>query len=296
MSIKNENIFADLAISENSTGTPEKKSSWADSFYMDNNVNVLTPYSLEVKNINKDDVETFSPRSDSDSSLSKISTRTFDSDSWHVQTRGKKKIKTEHKKTFSFDGKKEQKRENLKKLICKNMSVYGSCDYGAKCLYAHNLEEQNIDQPRKKVLTLIKSSDLSHVNLHINKEIYRQMSLLTVLCSKCQEKTCTGGYNCKYGACIKDILICANDLNHGLCENPACELIHLTKKGLVPYYKRHQKVIYGTLLNDDFFKKINETVIHTDRKNSMEISDLSNSDEYGDCDTDSECTKSIFDS
>ena len=39
--------------------------------------------------------------------------------------------------------KKENK--NLKKILCHNILTFGSCNYGGKCLFAHKLDEQNIN-------------------------------------------------------------------------------------------------------------------------------------------------------
>lgn len=152
---------------------------------------------------------------------------------------------------------------NYKKTLCKNINNIGKCIYSNKCLFAHNLEEQHVDHIRLVAYNMIKKNDdLSHIDLSKNKHLYNQLNTLTKLCQHCEEKTCTGGYNCKHGACDKIYVICQTDLNKGTCEGK-CGKIHLTDKKLTPYgvsilqYTKPKMTIpVETIINDDFFKSI----------------------------------------
>ena len=81
-------------------------------------------------------------------------------------------------------------------------------------------------------------SDLSHINLRENTELYRTMLELTRYCKNCSNNFCIGGYNCKSGVCDKKYCICINDLNHGCCNNVNCNNIHLSKRGLKPFHDK----------------------------------------------------------
>jgi hypothetical protein len=125
--------------------------------------------------------------------------------------------------------------ENLKKILCKNIINEGKCIYGAKCLYAHSLDDQNIDRNREIAYQMIKKDDeLSHINLSKNDKLYNSLITLSKLCEKCEKGECTGGYNCKYGACKSTFVVCLVDLNKGTC-NEKCNKVHLTGKKLIPY-------------------------------------------------------------
>jgi hypothetical protein len=128
--------------------------------------------------------------------------------------------------------------ENLKKILCHNIIYNGECKYGDKCLYAHNLNDQNINTRRKIAYDIIKSEDdLSNINLKLNNDLYRTLLELTRYCKNCNNNLCIGGYNCKSGAYDIKYCVCINDLNYGDCNNPKCNLLHLTKRGLIPYYQ-----------------------------------------------------------
>lgn len=165
----------------------------------------------------------------------------------------------------------KQKNDNYKKILCKNINNIGRCIYNNKCLYAHSLEEQNIEPIRSIAYNMIKKKDdLSHVDLSKSKHLYNHLQALSKLCQHCDEGTCTGGYNCKHGACDKIYVICQTDLNKGTCEG-ACGKIHLTTKGLVPYgvsivknMKTKITVPKATVINEEFFKKLSQNIIKTD--------------------------------
>jgi hypothetical protein len=209
---------------------------------------------------------------------------------------------------------KKDNTKNHKKILCHNMITHGTCGYGSKCLYAHSLDDQNVDINRKKAYDLLNQTDLSHIDLHKNHSIYRMLLNLTQICESCEKNKCTGGYNCKFGACSKKYIVCAKDLNYGTCDyNSNCENIHLSLKGLKPFYynitKTSEQNIKGTLLTSDFFKKTeshqyidynnynnNYDVHNMHNMHNIKIDDLIFSD--SDCDTEkisiNEYEESIF--
>jgi len=158
---------------------------------------------------------------------------------------------------------KSQKIDNYKKILCKNVNTNKKCIYGNKCLYAHSLDEQNVDPIRKTAYEMIKEEkNLSEVDLSKNKNIYNTLLSLTKICPHCEEGKCTGGYNCKHGACDKKYVICVMDLNKGKC-NGQCGKIHLTKKGLISYGESiirnmsiRSNIPKPKILDETFFKKI----------------------------------------
>jgi hypothetical protein len=149
----------------------------------------------------------------------------------------------------------KDKLQNYKKLLCNNIVDNKECCYGSKCSYAHTLDEQNIDWYRKNAYDILKSdTQLDNINLKINKNLYKTLLGLTQLCPNCDEQKCTGGYNCKFGACHKKYEICFQDLNYGNC-NDSCQLVHLTRRGLVPYsnYNTYNIEHQGKVLSQDYF-------------------------------------------
>uniref|UniRef100_A0A6C0EAJ7 C3H1-type domain-containing protein n=1 Tax=viral metagenome TaxID=1070528 RepID=A0A6C0EAJ7_9ZZZZ len=204
------------------------------------------------------------------------------------------------KKTFHKTFKKEQKKENLKKVLCNNITHSGKCQYGSKCLYAHSLEEQNIEPMRKYVLELLDRQDLENVNIN-DDELYDTLYLFTRICNDCINGKCTGGYNCKHGICKRELQICYDDLNYGFCDDKYCKLIHLSKKGLHPKYKLKGKTKFGdvskyngALLTEDLlmkmFTKKEKNV--SDDEVDRSIEDMIINDNYEE--SDPECEKSIF--
>ncbi len=193
-----------------------------------------------------------------------------------------KKIDSDEAKYIS------KKKENHKKILCQNIIDDGYCKHDKECLYAHNLEEQNIDQYRKKAFDIINSHNLSNINLNDskNKLVYKNLLILTNLCSKCIDGKCTGGYNCKYGVCKKELQICRNDLIYGNCFDIECDKMHLTYKGLQPYRK----------IKLNKFDKKDE--IYADNLRNIEImfKSLKNmEDTKYTYDSDEDCDVSIFD-
>lgn len=191
-----------------------------------------------------------------------------------------------------FSKKKFQK--NHKKILCHNMITKGTCIYGNNCLYAHTLEDQNIETSRKAAWEILLSSNsLEEIDLQKNHVLYRSLLNLTQLCKECNKGKCTGGYNCKFGSYTNKYQICIKDLNYGECRNNTCKLVHLTSRKLKPFYNQSQKYIQkikGTLLNDDFFEK-NEP----DDETLSNFSCNSTSDEEDENNVVTECDISIFD-
>lgn len=154
-----------------------------------------------------------------------------------------------------------ERQQNYKTIRCLNMLTNGSCTYGGKCKYAHSLEEQNIVGPRRMALDVIlKQKDLSNIDISANKKLYGQLKCMTALCQKCIDSECTGGYNCKHGACDPKCVVCLEDMNKGTCKQTKCDKIHLTDRGLIPYGIRitHEsekdRSIKPVLINDVFFE------------------------------------------
>ena len=153
------------------------------------------------------------------------------------------------KKTFLYDKssisiseknfnikKKKPKKENHKKILCHNMISSGKCCYGDKCLYAHDFKEQKLEPIREKAYNILSNKNLKNLNIYQDKELYKTLLILSHVCENCINNKCTGGYNCKYGSCKKDFVICSYDLNNKNCDNKQCNKIHLTDYGLVPYF------------------------------------------------------------
>ena len=129
-----------------------------------------------------------------------------------------------------------------KKVMCYNMLNKKQCDYGIKCVYAHNLSEQKIIPLRHKAYTIIKTvTDLSNINLILDNKLYEMLLQLTKVCILCSKDACPGGYNCRYGAINSKCKICYDDLVYGNCKKPSCQSIHLTTRGLIPYFKQKNK-------------------------------------------------------
>lgn len=190
--------------------------------------------------------------------------------------------------------------KNKKKILCNNTIKNTVCTYGSKCLYAHSIAEQKIDDIRKKAIDAIQNEfDLSYINYNDDeyKSIIKTFLLLTNLCNDCQNKKCPGGINCKFGAYDNCILICYDDLTKGQCKNSECNKIHLTERGfrfLNDYNndKKKKKIIkYNNnnnytsvyipepfLLNDDFFKKIDNNSNNSNQNISPCVSSLSSDD------------------
>lgn len=129
-----------------------------------------------------------------------------------------------------------ENKDNLKKILCFNMINNGYCNYGTKCLYAHDLSEQKIEPDRLSVYTLIKgTNDLNNINLLTDEKLYNNLLQLTKICVSCFRNLCPGGYNCRNGTIHPKYRVCYDDLVYGNCKKPSCSSIHLTNRGLICY-------------------------------------------------------------
>jgi hypothetical protein len=175
----------------------------------------------------------------------------------------------------------KQKKNNFKKLLCYNIVNNIKCVYKNKCMFAHNLNEQLKEPLRDFIYSMIYTmGDLSNINIKENKELFEELMIFTKECKNCINKKCPGGYNCKFGVCIKDLRICYNDLLNGKCISVLNEEIvdgktvkrcicgiHLTEKNLIPYYQRISCEInvldFGVFFfnNINYYNKINTVSI-----------------------------------
>lgn len=157
--------------------------------------------------------------------------------------------------------------KNVKRMLCRNVIKGMTCAYGSKCKYSHTLNEQIIDFSRKKAWEILLSNDsLENIDLQQNYQLYQSLDELTNFCKQCCNNECIGGYNCDHGVFDKKYQICKQNLDYGICKNNLCNLVHLTERGLKPWYNK-QKIniitspniqkIKGTLLTENFFTNIN---------------------------------------
>ena len=163
------------------------------------------------------------------------------------------------------------KNDNFKKLLCYNIVNNMKCVYKNKCMFAHNLSEQLKEPIREFICDMIYTMvDLSNINIKENKELFEELMIFTKECKNCINKKCPGGYNCKFGVCIKNLKICYNDLLNGKCISELEEKnvdgkiikrcvygIHLTEKNLIPYYQRVSCEINVLDFGVFFFNNIN---------------------------------------
>ena len=168
---------------------------------------------------------------------------------------------------------------NFKKLLCYNIVNNSRCVYKTKCMFAHTLNEQKKDTIRQYIYDMIYLlDDLSNINLNENKVLFEELLILTKECKNCINKKCPGGYNCKFGTCLKENKICYNDLLYGKCFNITTEVvnndikihscihgIHLTEKKLIPHYQRmlfdNDNANYNILLNNFINYNIKNNII-----------------------------------
>jgi hypothetical protein len=122
--------------------------------------------------------------------------------------------------------------------------------------------------------------DLSNININENKELLDELIMLTKECKNCINKKCPGGYNCKFGVCLKENKICYNDLMYGKCNNILNEInnnniiisscnqgIHLTERKLIPH---NQRILYN-LSNLDLDIKVKHNINFNLKNNIISI-------------------------
>lgn len=204
--------------------------------------------------------------------------------------------------------------KNLKKILCNNILKYKKCTYGNKCMYAHSLEEQNVDNIKKRAYDILRSENIMDIDLSKEDKLAKIFLQFTKICPDCKNKVCPGGYNCKYGAMDEKYIICYDDVTLGNCRKENCNYIHLTKRGIKPIshnvikqpsriennFKRNfqlTNISNGTVLNDDFFvslglNKNNSSDVDSDGESMESIEKIKEYlEEY---DSDENCDKSIF--
>jgi hypothetical protein len=121
-----------------------------------------------------------------------------------------------------------------KRLICRSVLEDYHCDYASKCTYAHSLDQQVIDSDRAFTYKIILDPNLMHffsVQNPKTEDLYKGLIAMTHICSECLEHKCTGGYNCRNGACEKFLRVCSRDLLHGNCDEKL-ETIHVPENVL----------------------------------------------------------------
>lgn len=189
---------------------------------------------------------------------------------------------------------KNDTKRNFKQQLCKNMIETSTCCYGTKCLFAHKLEEQTMNQHRQCAYEIVMGNgDLSHIDMMKNPRIYRALFSLTTLCEQCKIGKCTGGYNCKHGACKQSYVVCQQDLDHGNCVVLNCKNVHLTKRKLKPFFGNNSITTKGILLTEEFFNKIKPETSN----NPNDSDDSKNSScnvSHEDSDVGDDCDRSIF--
>lgn len=158
---------------------------------------------------------------------------------------------------------------NFKKLLCYNIVNNCKCVYKNKCMFAHTIEEQKKEPMRQVIYNMIYIwDDLSNINICEDKNLLDELLIMTKECKNCINKKCPGGYNCKFGVCVRDNKICYNDLMYGKCYNMLMEKnhdgtiiyrcihgIHLTEKKLIPHNQRMLSDLNN--LETNFFIKHN---------------------------------------
>ena len=165
---------------------------------------------------------------------------------------------------------------NSKKVLCFNVLANKVCNYGSKCMYAHNLNEQKIEPMRHKIYTILKSSnDLSNIDLINDNKLYSGLLQMTKVCSFCMKKICPGGYNCRNGSINIKYKICFDDLQNGNCIKTNCMSVHLTSRGLVPYFVQKNKLF--KLKNQIAEEKKLELPLEIDETSSSSEKNIRNS-------------------
>jgi len=164
-------------------------------------------------------------------------------------------------------------------------------------MFAHNIEEQKKESNREFIYNMIYIwNNLSNININENKDLFSELIIYTKECKNCINKKCSGGYNCKFGACLKELRICHNDLINGKCNYPlkseskvikrCINGIHLTEKDLIPYYQRISCEIgmldYGIYLYDNinYYSKINAISLLLNDKTIKIVKSLINKNKF----------------
>lgn len=218
---------------------------------------------------------------------------------------------------------------NIKKLLCYKIINNNECSYKNKCMFAHNITEQKKDVYRELIYNMINVyENLSSINIFEDVELMDELVIYTKECKNCVINKCPGGYNCKFGACLKELVICYNDLCYGKCTNPlkvytnantnikihrCIHGIHLTEKKLLPYNQRitgniniasfgenisyfNKQTIISIMINEFTINKIKNLLNKNNKMNNINIFQNYDSDKdtYDSLDLSTDDTESTF--
>lgn len=187
-----------------------------------------------------------------------------------------------------------------KKMLCINIIKNGSCPYGYRCLYAHNLDEQSVDPLKKKAYDIIKScgdpnSHNANIDLSEDDDLAKTFLIYTKVCAECKNKKCTGGYNCKFGTISNEYQLCYNDLMYGSCNNLDCKKKHITKKGILPIVKHKKSKNIKKNIESNLLLNLNKTFTYNSESSDESPTSVEKVKKYLDeYDSDEECEESIF--
>ena len=88
--------------------------------------------------------------------------------------------------TISMNTRKNKKKQIVhteknsnKKILCFNVLNVNLCIYGNKCMYAHSLKEQTMNDNRRIVYDMLQMKDLSHINLLTDVQLCEDLTTLT---------------------------------------------------------------------------------------------------------------------
>ena len=151
----------------------------------------------------------------------------------------------------------------VKRVLCKNVIEGNGCNYRLTCLYAHDLDEQKIDQHRQNAIRILKNNTIDNNGI-VDSDMQTVFLLYTKTCPQCIINKCVGGYNCKYGAPINDLVVCADDILEE-CSDKHCNKIHLRCNGFV-FNEEQQKI------NEEFL--IEKTVDVSDIEETQSLQSL----------------------
>jgi hypothetical protein len=146
------------------------------------------------------------------------------------------------------------KDNNVKRMLCYKTLIGKTCHYGKKCMYAHELDHQQIDNDRKHAYEIIINKHrLDNINLSEDATLFNTLKQLTKVCEYCMKGFCPGGYNCKHGVFKREYQVCFDDIMGGNCTHMSCSKIHLTKRGLIP--NNRYKLVKNNNVKSIFIKK-----------------------------------------
>lgn len=120
-----------------------------------------------------------------------------------------------------------------KELLCINMQKNNVCQYQNICSYAHSLKEQHITNIRKIIYDIINKKEKLNIDLLCNHDVLTNLVQMTNICKRCQQKKCSGGYNCKYGVIDDKYLICYENLVISNCIDKNCKKYHIMDNNML---------------------------------------------------------------